>query len=271
MSSGVQYYYDRALPPLPPAEQRGLFFRLQRGDEAAQEHLVRCNLRLAISIAMEYGAVSMPFDDVIQEAMQGLLSAVRGFDPTRGFRFSTYATRSIRNSIAKALDAKMRLIRLASSYIRDRWEMQAKEDDLTATLHRQPTDGELAKALGRPQSHVARLRLHNDVPLYIDSTARSHEQPSARNRASMDKLPIVGERSALDALIAEESIALVLSTLTNREREVVCLRFGLLGRSAHTNAAIGRSLGISRERVRQVLTGALRRAAEAASQRPKGH
>ncbi|MEO2005955.1 MAG: sigma-70 family RNA polymerase sigma factor [Candidatus Poribacteria bacterium] len=224
---------------------------------------MRANFGLAISSARPYRSTGMPMEDILPEAMSGLVRAVAVYDPTLGYRFSTYAVRVIRTTIMRALDGQLRTIRLPSSFVRARWQMSLKKSELTGQLHRAPTDEELALAMGASTSKIARLRSIRDetLPLYPEGMAR--EAAYSHHAISYNDVPADGAIDPLRALVYEDSYAQALKTLDDRERLVLRLRFGLDGHSTHTHAEIARTLGVTNQRVGQVAKAALAKCARA--------
>jgi RNA polymerase primary sigma factor len=250
-----------SLPRLSATEEHQLFSQLRAGETSVRDQIIRANFGLAISVAMRYRSTGAPMEDILQESMSGLIRSVAMYDPTLGYRFSTYAVRVIRTTIMRALDAQLRTIRLPSSFLHARWQMSLKKAELTGQLHRSPTDAELAVAMGASASKIARLRSIKDEMLPLCPEGMAREGSSSPRAVSYADVPADEAVDPLRALICEESYSGVLDELNDREKEVLRLRFGLDGRSAHTNAEIGRVLGVSSARAGQVAKAALRKCA----------
>jgi RNA polymerase primary sigma factor len=236
-------------PLLTPAEEIRLAKRVERGDPAAKERMIESNLRLVVSIAKQYRGLGLPFDDLIQEGAIGLNRAVEKFDWRRGHKFSTYATWWIRQAVQRAISRQSRTIRLPIHVLERRHRLVAAASDLESALGREPTRHELSTATGMS------LR-------QIDETVRACQPPTSLEQ------PVASEADdVLGDLIADEAAAdpferaaqrderrLVreaLATLPERERLVLEERFGFEGRS-RTLEEIGRRVGVTRERVRQL-------------------
>lgn len=222
----------------------------------AADMLVRSNLRLVVSLARRHQGRGLDLADIVQEGNLGLMKAVERFDHTRGFRFSTYAAWWIRQAITRGIADRSRTVRLPVHAHELVSKLRWVELDLWQRTGREPTEGELAAALG---TTVERLRLLRD--------ANAH--PTSLDAAPSDDGPSVGERLADPAavdpirrLAAEEvqrDVAAALDLLDTRERTVLELRYGLVDGVPRTLEDIGRHLGVTRERVRQIEIRALRK------------
>ena len=216
-SSALRPYKAASLPPLSASEERQLFSKLRAGDTSVRDRIVRANFGLAISSARPYRSIGMPMEDILQEAMSGLVRSVATYDPTLGYRFSTYAVRVIRTTIMRALDAQLRTIRLPSSFVHARWQMSLKKSELTGQLHRAPTDEELALAMDASISKIARLRSIRDetLPLYPEGMAR--EAAYSHHAISYNDIPADDAIDPLRALVYEDSYAQALKTLRSED------------------------------------------------------
>jgi len=252
------YLEDIAKVKLLTGEQeQSLARRVQDGDVQAERELVEANLRLVVRIARRYLRRGLSLLDLIEEGNVGLLHAARKFRPDRGTRFSTYGTWWIRQAVVRALANQARTIRLPVHVEGLLGQVMKKRNVLTQALGRAPTNEELATALEWPVSeieHLDSVRQHPvslDAPAGEDGTASLHdvvEDPSA----------MPGE--GLGALLrARADLAGVIQDLPDNERTVVMLRFGLGNEEAMTLESIGRKMGLTRERVRQIEAGALKR------------
>ena len=225
--------------------------------EAAREMLINCNLRLVVSIAKKYTYRRMPLQDLIQEGNLGLLRAVERFDASRGYKFSTYATWWIRQAITRGIADRARIVRLPAHLIEKIGRLRRTRDQLSLTLGRDPTDEELAQALSEPLEKVRRylslaeetVSLETPVGEDGDSTLGDFiEAPDALDVAETVNQQLLGEQ-----------IGLVMDKLTDRERRVLMLRFGVEDGHERTLEEVGREFGVTRERIRQIEVKALRK------------
>jgi RNA polymerase nonessential primary-like sigma factor len=245
----------RRAPLLTPEEERAAATRARQGDFAARQLMIERNLRLVVSIARHYVGRGLPLPDLIEEGNLGLMHATAKFEPERGFRFSTYASWWIRQSIERAIMVQARLIRLPvhvlrelSVLLRTRRRLEAEAVDGRAV-----GDKEVAAALGRPVHEVAALLHLAEQPASLDAPA---ERGSGEGGDSMlDRVADEQGVDLLDQRLSDELHQLVLDSLADlneREREVLGGRFGLHGGEPLTLEALAARLGLTRERVRQI-------------------
>jgi RNA polymerase sigma factor (sigma-70 family) len=247
----------RRIKLLTADEEQDLARRIRAGDAQAERHLVEANLRLVVSIARRYLNRGLSLLDLIEEGNVGLLHAARKFLPDRGTRFSTYATWWIRQAVVRALANQARTIRLPVHVELLLGQSTRKRNALTQELGRAPTSEELALALGWPVSQVEQLEAVRQHPLSLDSP--TGEDGQARLRDAVPDTSTVPTESLMEILKLRADLAGVLEDLPDSERNVVTLRFGLGGEEAMTLESIGRRLGVTRERVRQIEAAALKR------------
>jgi len=242
-------------------EERELARRKDAGDEAAKRRLIECNLRLVMSITRRYRTAGVPLLDLIQEGNLGLIRAVEKFDYRMGYKLSTYATWWIRQAITRALADQGRLIRLPVHVSDQVRRVMRSRRTLAQQLNREPTTAEIAAESTLPEARVVEL-------LDIVEDAVSLETPVAGGDSLYGDLVENEEIDGPDTVAAErfraEELEAALSRLDPRLRELLERRFGLAGHSAQTLDEIGRSLGVTRERVRQLETRALRNLRNAA-------
>ena len=242
-------------PLLTKEEEIELAKLIERGDQQAKERMINSNLRLVVSIAKRYQGHGLSLLDLIQEGIIGLIRAVEKFDWRRGFKFSTYATWWIRQAVQRGVANKSRTIRLPV-HIADREQKMARAERLLAPkLGRQPTEEEIAKQAKLPLKQVhevrqaARAITSLDKPLGTDSEGRLGDLFASEGSEPEEELTVSLEEDVLRRAVAQ---------LPEREQEVVKRRYGLDGeRDPASLAAIGRELGLTRDRVRQIEASAL--------------
>jgi RNA polymerase primary sigma factor len=245
---------------LTAAEEVELAKRIERGDREAKDLMINSNLRLVVSIAKKYQGHGISLLDLIQEGIIGLIRAAEKFDWRRGFKFSTYATWWIRQAVQRGVANKSRTIRIPVHIVEREQKIARAERELMSKLERDPTDEEIAERAKLSLKHVQEVR----------SAARavtSLDKPIGSEGDSTFADVIPGEAAEpseeVHVSLAESAVRRAVETLPEREREVVKLRFGINGdRDPQSLEQIGRELGLTRERVRQIETQALKRLAE---------
>ena len=246
-------------PLLTAAEEVALAKRIERGDAAAKERMINSNLRLVISIAKRYQGRDVPLLDLVQDGVIGLNRAVEKFDWRRGFKFSTYATWWIRQACQRAISAQSRTIRVPSHVEERRVKLVRARSQLQARLGREPTREELAEATSLSQAHVDEALDAAEAPVSLNQSVGVEDEGELgdlfRDPSADD--PAEEALQSLERLGVRRSVA----SLPEPERRVVELRFGLDG-DPQPLESIGRELGISRERVRQLESDALARLAD---------
>jgi RNA polymerase primary sigma factor len=246
----------RRWPLLTPAEEIELAKRIERGDLVAKERMVNSNLRLVMSIARRYQGQGLGMGDLVQEGTLGLIRAVEKFDWRKGFRFSTYATLWIRQSIQRGLENSGRTIRLPVHVGQRARKVARVRRELTAKLGRDATEEEVAEAAGLPLELVLEADKADRQPASLDLPVGDDGETSLGALiATEDPEP---HEEVADTL-RQEAVQRAIAELPEKERTVIHLRFGTGGEPPQTLTEIGRRLGLSSTRTREIEEQALRR------------
>ncbi len=248
----------RTIPLLAMEDEIELSNKIKKGDEQARKKMIRANLRLVINIAKRYMNLGTPFLDLIEEGNLGLMKAVEKFNPKRGYRFSTYAAWWIRQKIIRSLAQQGKMVRLPV-YMNERIvKWKRIKEQMAQKLKRTPRDEEIAKKFDLDLDKIGEINFWlsaktSSLEAHVDDEGDGQIMDLIENRDT-DSPSLNIERS-----MEKEHVDGLLGMMTDREREVLDMRFGLLDGKPHTLAEVGDKLKISRERVRQIEEDALKK------------
>ncbi len=261
MDATRMYLSEIGFSPLLTAEEEVFYSRKAlKGDEASRKKMIECNLRLVVKIARRYLNRGLALLDLIEEGNLGLIRAVEKFDPERGFRFSTYATWWIRQTIERAIMNQTRTIRLPIHVVKEINIYLRAARHLAQTLDHEPSPEEIADILDKPISDVKRMLGLNERVTSVDTPLNREADKSL-----LDAIP---DENNIDPVVllqdddVRANIEQWLGQLSEKQREVVERRFGLHGHEVSTLEEVGNNIGVTRERVRQIQIEALRKLRE---------
>ena len=257
----------RRVPLLTAKSELEVAKRVKKGDKEAREMMIRSNLRLVISIAKRYNNLGIPLSDLIEEGNIGLMRAVDKFEPSKGFRFSTYAAWWIKQSISRSIIDQGKMIRIPVYMNEEILKCKKVTENLMHKLKRKPTAGEIAKRL---QVSVDKVRdLNKWITKMSSLDAPIGEEGEGQVKDVIEDESLSSPDEELESFFNKERTEELLNMMSERERKILNMRFGLIDGNTHTLAEIAKKMGVSRERIRQVEAATLKKLRKLIKQQEK--
>jgi RNA polymerase primary sigma factor len=257
----------KKLPLLTPEEEITLANKIKKGDKQARAKMIQSNLRLVINIAKKYSHLGVSMLDLIEEGNMGLMKAVEKFNPKKGYRFSTYAAWWIRQYISRAIANQGKTVRMPVYIIELLMRFKKVQEHLTNSLKRKPRLNEIAKRMSLPMKRAKQL--HKMVSGTSSLNAPVGDEGSTEFLDLIEDENIVSAVDELSNFLTQERINLLLEKMSKREQKILSLRFGLKDGISHTLRDTAKHFGITRERVRQIESAAMRKMREMMVQQDK--
>ena len=247
----------KTIPLLTARQEKALATRVTRGSKRARQKLIRSNLRLVVNIAKRYGHMGLPLLDLIEEGNMGLMKAVEKYNPRRGYRFSTYASWWIKQHVTRAIANQGKTVRIPVYMVELLMHYKRATEELTHKCKRKPSMGEIAKAMKMP---VRKVRQLNKIATKISSLnvpVGDEGTTELMDLIEDDNVPSASDE--VSSFIRHERISGLLDRLSPREKKVIAMRFGLKDGTTHTLEEAAGEFNITRERIRQIETAALKK------------
>jgi len=246
-----------SIPLLSPEEEVKLAGKVRKGDKSARRKMIRSNLRLVISIAKRYAHLGLPLSDLVEEGNLGLMKAVSKYNPDKGYRFSTYASWWIKQAIMRALSDQGKTIRVPVYMSETIARLKKVTESLSQRLGRRPTLREVAKVMKLPLPRIREIKEMAKRPASLD--AFISEEGAGQLMDLIEDETVAAPSKGVDELMRHERVVELLEMLDKREAEILSLRFGLRDGSSRTLAETAKKFGLTRERVRQIESAAIRK------------